>query len=372
MKIGIDASRANSKEKTGVEWYSYNLINALKNIDNKNQYILYSQDELRDDLKILPDNFKSKVLKWPFKKFWTQIRLWLQSNIDKNTYLFIPAGIIPLILFKNFKIITTIHDIAFLRYPEYFSKKELILQKIGLKLAVLFASKIITISNFSKEEIIKYTNCNPTKIYVAHLGYNNKKFFIETNEQIREEIKKKYDLPNKFLLYIGRIEEKKNIINQIIAFQKFRLQYPQYYFVLIGKHGYRYNEIKQELIEKNLYQNIIELGWVDGSDMNIILNLSSIFVYVTNYEGFGLPILEAQACGTPVITAENTSQKEVSNDSVLYSMPEDIEKIYQNIIDIIENKDNIKNILINRGLENIKRFSWKKCSEETLEIINKQ
>lgn len=370
MLVGIDTSRANIAKKTGVEWYSYNLINEIKKIDNKNQYILYSQDKLNSELGILPNNFRNKILNWPFKKMWTQIRLWFNANIDKINYLFIPAGIVPILPFKNYKLITTIHDVAFLEYPQYYSKRELLLQKIGLKLAVLFADKIITISDFSKQEIIKYTNCNPNKIFVTHLGYNNKKFFIESDEQKKNIIKEKYKLPNKFILYIGRIEEKKNIINQIKAFQKFRIQYPDYNFVLIGKHGYKYNEIKKYLLDNDLYQNIIELGWVEEDDMNIIMNMATIFLYVTNYEGFGLPIIEAQACNIPVITAENTCQKEIAGNSVLYSMPNDVDTIYKNIIDIIENKNGIKEILINNGIENIKRFSWEECAIKTLDAIN--
>ena len=370
MIIGIDASRANIKQKTGVEWYSYNLINELKKIDQNNHYILYSQDILLDELGILPNNFENKILEWPFKKMWTQIRLWHNANIDKNDYLFIPAGIIPAIPMKKYKIITTIHDIAFLEYPQYFSKKELILQKIGLKLATTQADKIITISNFSKQEIIKYTNSNPDKIFVTHLGYNNQKFFVEKNEEKFKNIKEKYNLPDKFIIYIGRIEEKKNIINQIKAFQKFRAIHNDYYFILIGHKGYNYDMIKKYLLDNGLYQNIIELGWVEENDLTTILNMAILFMYVTNYEGFGLPILEAQACGIPVITSENTSQKEIAEDSVLYSMPSDIDKMAENILEIIDNKNNIKEKLIEKGFNNIKKFSWKECAEKTLEIFN--
>ena len=130
MRIGIDASRANSEKKTGVEYYSYNLINELKKIDKENQYILYSQNELKDDLNILPENFKSSILKWKLGKMWTQIRLLAKGNSDKLDVMFIPAGIIPIAPFRKYRIITTIHDVAFLRYPEYFSKKNYYYKKL--------------------------------------------------------------------------------------------------------------------------------------------------------------------------------------------------------------------------------------------------
>ena len=246
---------------------------------------------------------KVKYLKWPFKKLWTQIRLSISASFNRVNILFIPAGIIPIMPIRRYKIVTTIHDVAFLEYPEYFSKKEIFLQKLGLKLAVLMSKKIITISNFSKEQIIKYTKCNPNKIHIAHLGYDKEKFKPITDNDLKQRIKTKYQLPDKFLLYVGRIEEKKNILNQIEAFQMFRKEYPEYYFVLIGKHGYGYENIKKVLEEKKLNENVIELGWVDDFDRVVILNMCGLFMYVTNYEGFGLPMLEAQACGIPLVTA---------------------------------------------------------------------
>lgn len=299
---------------------------------------------------------------------WTQIRLFIAGNHDKLDILFVPAGIIPVIPFKKYKIITTIHDVAFLEYPEYFSKRELLLQKLGLKMAILLSEKIITISDFSKQQIIKYTKCNPDRISVAYLGCDYENFRVINDIDTRNIIKEKYKLPTNFLLYVGRIEEKKNILNQIKAFQKLREKYPDYYFILMGKHGYGYNNIQNELKNNNLDKNVVELGWVSDNDISCIMNLALMFVYVTNYEGFGLPIIETQACGIPVITASNTCQKEIAEDSVLYSLPDDVNKIYENMLSIIEDKD-IKDNLIRKGFENIKRFSWDKCAKETLEIF---
>jgi glycosyltransferase involved in cell wall biosynthesis len=366
MLIGVDASRANIANKTGVEWYSYNLINVIKKIDQNNQYILYSQDELKDELGNLPDNFKSKVLLWKFSKLWTQLRLFWQANLDRNKILFIPAGVIPIIPIKLYKTITTIHDVCFLDFPEYYSKRELMMQKIGLKLAILFAKKIITVSNFTKEKIIKYTKCNPNKLSVVHLGYDKKKYKIIDDIELKNKVRKKYDLPEKFILFIGRIEEKKNIINQVKAFQKLREKYKDYYFVLIGKRGYKYDEINEELFKNDLHRNVIELGWVDDSDISIIINMANVFMYVTGYEGFGLPILEAQACSIPVITSQDSAQPEIAGEAALYSSPSNILGIYENLIKVIENRDNIKEELIKKGLINIEKFSWEKCARETI------
>lgn len=369
MNIAIDASRANFDKKTGVEWYSFNLIQALKKIDQKNRYFLYSPDKLKNDLSSLPDNFYEIILFWKYKKFWTQIKLWWHVNCEKNKILFVPSGMIPIIPFRFFKLVTTIHDVCFFEHPEYYSKKDLLLQKIAFRLGVLFSNKIITVSEFSKQQIIKHSNCNPNKIYVTHLGYDNNVYKRINDQNLFERIKRKYNLPEKFILYIGRIEDKKNILNQIRAFERFNQKCPGYKFVLIGKPGYGYDSIKESIFKESLNKNIIELGYVNKDDIVPIMNMASVFLFVSNYEGFGIPIIEAMACGVPVITSNVASMPEIAGDSALYSEPNNTMKISEDIYNIIQNKDNIREELILKGLKRIEMFNWEKCAQETLNVF---
>ncbi len=372
MKIGIDTSRANKDNKTGVEWYSYNLIQNLKVLDKENQYFLYSQDTLKDELNNLPNNFTSKVLPWKFKKGWTQIRLLWRSIIDRTKILFIPAGMIPVLPFRSGKMITTIHDVCFFDYPEYYSKKELFIQKLAFKLGMSLSNKIITVSEFSKQKILEHYKCNPNKISVTYLGYDDKLYKKIEDTTAFDRIRKKYDLPENFVLYIGRIEEKKNILNQIRAFKNFAKKYPDYKFVLIGKKGYGYDNIKTNIFNEDLEDSIIELGYVNNEDTAVILNMAKIFMFVSNYEGFGLPLLEAMACGVPVITSNVTSLPEIAGNAALYSEPNNTMKITENLCNIIENKEGIRDELIKNGFENIKKFSWQECAEQTINVFNKK
>lgn len=369
MKIAIDASRANLDKKTGVEWYSHNLIQALKRTDRENQYFLYSKEELKDGLSDLPDNFYTRVLPWSAKKFWTQIKLWWHVNYDKNRVLFIPSGMIPVIPFRTFKLVTTIHDVCFFEHPEYYSKKDLLLQKIAFIFGVLFSNKIITVSEFSKQQIIKYSKCNPNKIYVTHLGYDKEIYKKVDDKDLFERVKRKYNLPEKFVLYIGRIEDKKNILNQIRAFERFNQKCPGYKFVLIGKPGYGYNHIKESIFKENLNKNIIELGYVNTDEIAPIINMASAFLFVSNYEGFGIPIIEAMRCGVPVITSNMTSMPEIAGDAALYSEPNNTMKISEDLCNIIQNKENIRMELISKGLKRSELFSWEKCAKETVAVL---
>lgn len=369
MKIGIDASRANLETKTGVEWYSYNLIEALKNADKENQYFLYSQNELKNDLTNLPDNFYSRVLDWNKKSFWTQTKLWWHANIDGNKILFIPSGMIPVIPFRFYKLITTIHDVCFLDYPQYYSKQDLFIQKLALKLGLFFSNKIITVSEYSKSQIIKHTSCNANKIEVVHLGYDKNIYKKIDDIELFDRMRKKYNLPNNFILFIGRIEEKKNIVNQIKAFDRFNQKYQDYKFVLVGKPGYGYDNVKTEIFENELHKNIIELGYVSTVDMVAIINMSKIFMFVSNYEGFGLPIIEAMACGVPVITSNNTSMPEIAGDAAFFIEPNNVLGIYEKLCSITENSEGVRDDLIKKGFNRVKEFSWKKCAKKTIKVF---
>ena len=241
--IGIDASRAFKKEKTGVEWYAYNIIKNLLKIDSRNQYILYSQNSSINflDPQVPPirragkpenDNMRWKKLKWPFKYFWTQGRLSLEMLLNKPDTLFIPASAMPIIHPKN--TVVAIHDVGFMKYPEAYSKWQRIYLKWSTKFAIKHAKSIITISEFSKQEIIKYfTNTSPSpllgregsnledKIFITPLACDTEKFKVITDQNKIQTILKKYNINSPYILFTGRLETKKNILNIVKAFAEF-------------------------------------------------------------------------------------------------------------------------------------------------------
>ncbi|MBL7047693.1 MAG: hypothetical protein ISR95_08730, partial [Candidatus Marinimicrobia bacterium] len=245
MVIGIDASRANEVKKTGTEWYAYHLIQEFKKIaDPNDQFILYSKEPLRDELAKLPSNFKSKVLNWPPKFLWTQLRLSFEMLFQRPSVLFVPAHTIPVIHPRN--TITTLHDVGFERFHNLYSKKTigyntsfakwlvnilvriLTLGKYGsneydyhrfsARFALKHAKKILTISKFSKKEIIDLFGANyAKKISVIPLAYDKSSFETTYSEATKDQVLKKYNIRKPYILYIGRLEEKKNIIGLVEA-----------------------------------------------------------------------------------------------------------------------------------------------------------
>ena len=370
MLIGIDASRANQNQKTGVGWYSHYLIQELKkNIPENVRVVLYTDKSLQGELANLPKNWQVKVLKWLPQRLWTQIRLSWEMLFHRPDVLFIPAHVFPIIHPK--KTVMTIHDIAAIRFPEAYNKFECWYSIWSAKYAVKKLWKVITPTNFTKKELQDVFKIKGDNIKVIYHGYN-KKYEQIYNGVVNKQILDKYKLNKPFIMTIGRLEEKKNTVNIIKSFAKIKnnlgLNFQDLKLVLVGSHGYGYLKIK-EIIKKSLYKkDIIILGWVEENDLSILLKNAEVFVFPSLYEGFGLPILEAMASGIPVVSSNINSLKEVGGEAIIYINSSEVEDISQAILNLLQNKD-LRLLKIKQGYERVKHFSWEKCAKETLKLL---
>ena len=366
MLIGIDASRANCARKTGVEWYSYYLIQELKKVPlaSGDGFVLYSPSELKGELNDLPAGWQKKILKWPLKYFWTQIRLSLEMIFNPPDVLFVPAHALP--IFSRAQGVITLHDIGFIRFPQAYKFWSRIYLKFIYRFAAQWAKKIITPSEFSKKELIDYYKINPAKIEVVYLGYQNKKFYPIRDQEIINQTLNKYKIKKPYLLYIGRLEKKKNILGLIQAFDKISQVDKKINLVLVGQPGCGYDRNIKNQISK--IKNIYKVGHIDQKDLVYLYNGAEVFVFPSWYEGFGLPILEAMACGCPVAASNAASIPEVGGEAIEYFNPQRIDEIVEAIEKIISDESQRQD-LIRRGLERAKYFSWTKCAQETYQIL---
>lgn len=367
MIIGIDTSRANKTKRSGVEWYSYHLLKQLYKLDDKNHYFLYTPNKLIDDLKPLPKNFSEKILRWPLKKFWTQGRLSLEMIVNKPDLLFVPAHIFPIILGK--KNVVSWPDVGHKHYPECYTKPHLKVIEHGLNRACQVADKIITISKFSKNELIKYYSIEPTKIAITYLGYDERLFYLREESEI-QKIKEKYQIVGQYLIYVGRLAKRKNLENLIEAFNQLRQNYqPKISLALAGSQDFDFQSIDKK-IKESPYQNSIKvLGYVPEEELPTLLSGAEALVHPSLFEGFGLTVLEAMACSCPVICSNSGSLPEIGQEAVEYFNPENPLEISQKILSVItDNK--LRNQLIEKGKERVNDFSWEKCVRETLNILN--
>lgn len=424
MLIGIDASRANRSHKSGTEWYSYYLIRWLAKLDSKNQYILYSDKPLTGGLLDLTteqyfsemqkeeekynkegfqiikspfNNFRAKVLDWNFGFFWTLGRLSLEMIFKKPDVLFVPAHSLPLFFPK--KTITTIHDVAFGKNSFLYQidnigpEKKVLRSIFGLlikiftrgeyganskdylkwstKFAVKNAKKIITVSNFSKEEILKMYKVDEKKIKVIHNGYNEF-LYKKIDDQVKtKEVLDKYGIDGSFMLYVGRLEKKKNTPALIEAFCLMRENNKdiKHKLVLVGDASFGYDEVKYIIREFDLESEIVMPGWVKESDLPYIFNAASIFVFPSKYEGFGIPLLQAMSCQVPIATSSIPVLREVTGGAAVFFNPDNIKSIEDALVNLAKDSK-LREELVRKGIERVKNFSWEKCAKETLKEIN--
>lgn len=396
MVIGIDATQANKDHKTGTEWYAYQLIQQFKTlIPTEHRVVLYSPTVLRGKLGELPSHFSSRVLPWPLGFLFNHIRLSWELFWHPVDVLFIPSHVIPLI--HPAATVTTIHDVGFeedkglynfarlgprnrilshalgliirlLSLGKY-TNTEYDYHRFGARFASRHAAKIITVSEFSKSKIQEYYHVPAERITVIHHGNNQKHYGrVRSRGEIQRTLSR-YHIQEPFFVYIGRLEEKKNTLNLVKAFHRFlqRVGRP-HYLVLIGSEGYGYALVKEYIGANNLTGAVLRPGYVEEEDVPAIFQASSAFVFPSRYEGFGIPILHAFTCGTPVIASNAASIPEVVGDAGLLLDPDDVDGLAQAMQRVVEDQE-LRQQLVVRGKERVKQFSEEQLFKETWEVI---
>lgn len=369
MILGIDSSRGNIEEKTGTEWYSFYLIQELKKIiPEEIEVKLYTRKRLTHGLENLPKNWKERILRWPPKNGWTRIRFSWEILLHHPDTLFVPAHAIPEVVPK--RTITTIHDLAFLHFPHLYSKKELHRLNRALSHAIRRASRILTPSEFTKNELIKnFPEYDESRITTIHMGIDHQVYKQNLDKTIIQQKLTEYRINQPYILYVGRLEEKKNIIALINAFietQKHTNNINS--LVLAGKPGYGYPRIKQIIEQNGENFNILHPGWIPEYDLPMLMNGARALILPSWYEGFGMPAIEAMACGTPVIASNAGALPEITGDAALLVSPDDEGELSYAMKEILIDEAMHKR-LRDKGLERAKQFTWQACALKTWETL---
>lgn len=357
LTIGIEAERANNPTKTGVEHYARQLIEHLAKIDSKNQYVLYLRTKPQQWILQLPQNFQIKLI--PFPIFWTQIRLSFEMLVRPVDVLLIPASALPMIHPKNSMV--TIHDLAWKFYPESFTLANRLFLDFSTRYAVRRASKIIAVSENTKNDIEKFYGTEPGKITVIHHGFEN----FKVNEK---KVETKINLPEKFVLFLSTLQPRKNLEGLIKAFKELKKECPEltHKLVVVGKPGWKFSSILKT-IEEN--QDIVMyLNYVSDEDRMEILKKAELLALPSFYEGFGMQILEAFALKVPVITSNVSSMPEIAGEAAIYFDPKNIPEI-KNALKMCLYDKSLRESLVSKASNRLKEFSWEKCANETYELI---
>jgi len=373
MLIGIDASRAFVKTKTGIEEYAYRVIKHLRDCIGDQPVILYLDPRVNEKKFIdfeLPENWKVKFLRTPI--FWTQARLSLEMLFRPVDVLFVPAHTVPLIHPRN--TIVTIHGLEYEFCPKAYSLFERLYMRWSIRKSCRWAKRVIAVSENTKQDLMRLYRVPEGKIEVIYEGISseisNFQFPISNKIPNPKYQNSKYEILNtKYLLFIGRLEERKNIVGIIKAFEILKEKYKiPHKLVLAGKFGFGAESIKNKIENSQYREDIILPGYVSDEEKFELLKNAEVFLFPTFYEGFGLPILEAQSVGTPVVTSNISSMPEVTGGSAILVDPKDTNAIAEAVQKLISDESH-KNDIIEKGLENVKRFSWEKCAREVSDII---
>ncbi len=365
--IAIDGSRANLDQKTGTEYYSAILLKKLAELDRKNRYRIYVQKKGWVLEENWPANFEVKIIESPF--LWTQLRLSLELSKTKPEVLFVPAHAVPFRHPK--KTIVTIHDLAYEFYPSSYKTLARAYLKLSTRWSAKWASDIIVPSRATKKDLVNLYKVASKKIHVIPHGYNRELFKKIDNPHEIGLIKKKYGLNENedYLFFVGRLDERKNIVGMIKAFYKVKSQTNfDYKLVLAGKAGVGYEKMQKEIKDLLIENDVKFLGYVPEQDLPYLMSGATIFLFPSLYEGFGFPILEAMACGVPVITSKTSSCPEVAGEGAILVNPDNIEEIADSITCILTDA-RLRVRLTQQGFRQIEKFSWDKTAKETLQII---
>ena len=366
MIIGIETHHA-EKEGAGNCTYLQNLIKNLAIIDKKNKYILYCKNKdfsFYKDIQKINKNFR--VVEIKVKNIFFRIPFFIgfktyQDQIDVlHTQYYCP-------LFSRAKRVCTIHDTIPLIYPKYFGWFEVLKQKFFLRFFTKLADKIITVSDSAKVDISKYLHIKKNKIERVYEGASNKFRVIGRNEGV--SVLKKFRIEDPYIYYIGRLDPRKNLESVIKAFSRIIKKSHNNLLLVIagGKNSKYFDKLINLVIEYNLEENVKFLGYISNNDNVELLNFAEFFIYPSLYEGFGLPVLEAMACGCPVITSKGSSLEEITRDCAMLVNPKSIDDIEDAMFVLLKDK-NLRKELIRKGKEKVKEFSWQITARKTLEI----
>ncbi|MFA5000116.1 MAG: glycosyltransferase family 1 protein [Patescibacteria group bacterium] len=400
MLIGIDASRANRIRKTGTEWYSFYLIKNLAKIDKNNIYRLYLDvPPTAEMIKAVKDNpnFSFKVLNWPSRFFWTLGRLTWEMIWRRPDVLFVPAHALPLVSPR--RTVNTIHDVAFIREQKVYRPEKIKINLPGSRPVIDFfvrvltggkyrsgsldylrwstafalkhAKRIIAVSEFTKKEILElYPKVPEKKIKVVYNGYNRELFRLCPDQERQKDVLEKYGLEQPFFLYVGRLEKKKNTLILVEALALLRENHPgiKEKLVLIGDAGYGYDEIKYAIEEFDLESDVLMPGWADEEDLPYIFSAAKAFIFPSKHEGFGLPVIQAMACDTPIIASDISVLKEIAGEAVKYFKQNNKNSLMETMAEIVNNPSLREELKI-KGRTRAKEFDWEKCARETLRVL---
>jgi len=368
VRIAIDARSLEESSRTGVARYLSSILREMALLEPQNHYLLLFQNRVVEDAVLSQTCFEKQLVKVPLpprkKVPWEQV--WLPRHLRslKADLLFSPSYSTPVL--SPVKTVVTIHDITYEVNPKWFRPKERLKMRVLTRIAAGRANHIIAVSEATKKDLVNHYGVTPEKISVIHEA-SGEEFVPSSVDEKR--IREKYQLKGEFFLFVGSFFSRRNLPVLVEAFQNVVKGNSNAELLLVGQdRSYPPLGLDKLLAKKSLGERVKWVEYVPEADLVSLYNLATAFVYPSSYEGFGLPLLEAMACGTPVITGNSSSLPEVVGDSGILVDPENVEALASAMLQVLQNPS-LRDNLAKRGMERAKHFSWRKAAKETLEVF---
>ncbi|MBI4231740.1 glycosyltransferase family 4 protein [Candidatus Peregrinibacteria bacterium] len=362
MKIAIDIRTAGG-EKAGKGWFTFHISQSLLQLDHENEYILYAKDGIPGY-----EQYKNATMKLMDKGgFSWHLAVARDCKKEKvDLYISPSSYITPALLPKSIKSLLIVHDLVAFFYPNTHNKKATLIEKIFLKRAIKKATKVITISQNTKRDLINKYNYEESKISIIYCAAADD--FKPLKKDLLGPFIKETNLPANFFLAVGTLEPRKNYPTLISAFSLIAKKHPDYHLIIVGGEGWDFEEIYRQVKQNSLKGRVHFLGYLSTKSLVNLYNLAKALVFPSFYEGFGIPPLEAMKCGCPVITSFSSSLPEVVGDSAILIDPSSQAEIAAAMLKLIQEPDLALN-LSNRGRVQARKFSWQESARKLLEII---
>ncbi|HCS20771.1 MAG TPA: group 1 glycosyl transferase [Bacteroidetes bacterium] len=368
MKIGIEAQRIQRKKKHGMDIVAIEIIRQLQKIDLENEYYIFVK--AGEDKRVLSETPNFKVIELPGKTYadWEQIQLPKAAKKYKLDLLHCTSNTAPIM--GKTPLIVTVHDIIYLeklhfKQGTWYQKLGNIYRRWNVPLIIKKARRILTVSHFEEENIRKRFPTRSGDIYTVY-NAASAHFRVIGDSALLNEARKRYQLPENFLFFLGNTDPKKNVPNVLKAYAEYRKNNVNPLELVLPDLDKGYlNDLLEEIRDPDLHQHIHLTGYVPNSELPYIYNLCKFFLYPSKRESFGIPILEAMQCGKAVITASTSSMPEIASNASLLVDPEDIAAIEKGI-ELLDKDDALREKLEKAGLERSAHFSWEQSARQVL------
>jgi glycosyltransferase involved in cell wall biosynthesis len=371
MLIGIDGNEANIKNRVGVNTYAYELIKNLWKLQDewkdRHTLVIYLKEKPLSDMPEETANFKYKII--PGGGIWVLTKLMpsLFFAADKPDVFFSPSHYLPPLAIMPK--ICSIMDLGYLEFSDQFPKKVFWQLKWWSATSIFISKAIITISNSTKSDIVRHYPFARGKIHVTHLAYDADEFNRDISVKDVRRVNEKYSIVDDYILYLGTLKPSKNIEGLIRAFVTIKYKFSDIKLVIAGKKGWQYASIFKKVEELGLKDRVIFTDFVPEEDKPGLFAGAKAFVLPSFWEGFGLDILNAMACGVPVVASDVGSIPEVVGDAGILVDPKNVDSIAKGIKRVLSMTKLEYNSIVEKGLVQAKKFSWEETARETLKII---